>query len=120
MALTTLALAATISLTPAMAVEQGRAMIQLGLGQHGDVRLRDVALKSLGADLLFCGQINVRSDSGGLTGWRNVVVVVSGNPNARSIVTGSTQMERGIIADACLHGVRVDERDYSAALNPQR
>lgn len=114
-----LAATVTVTLTPAMAVDQGREIVRLGLGQTSDVQLHDVVLRSIGGDMLFCGKVNIRSADGSLSGWRDLLVVVSGNPNDRTLITSTSQLERSIIGSSCSHGARVDGRDYSAALNPR-
>ena len=111
--------AVTVALTPAMAVDQGRAMVRIGLGQTADVQFRDIALRAIGGDMLFCGKVNIRAGDGSLSGWRDLLVVVSGNPNNRTVITSGSPLERSIIGASCSHGARIDARDYSAALNPR-
>jgi hypothetical protein len=111
-------LAATIALTPASAIEQARYLVLFAAGDQGQAQFRGMHLRRVGPDMVFCGKVNTRMPDGSLTGWQDVMVVVSGNPNGRAVVTGVLPYQTEIIKESCRHGDPVDGRDYSAALTP--
>jgi hypothetical protein len=115
--LTALVLSATVALTPSLALAHARAMVNYALGSDGAAHFRSVELRALGPDMVFCGQVNTRDADGRLSGWREVMIVVSGNPGGRAVLTGDAGYKRDIIRAGCRHGVRVDRRNYAAVLS---
>ena len=115
--LTALVLSASVALTPSIATQHAHAMSDYALGADGAAQFRRVQLRRIGPDMVFCGQVNARDVDGVLSGWRDVIIVVSGNPNARAVLTGDAPYKREIIRSSCRQGVRVNHLDYAAALS---
>jgi hypothetical protein len=112
-----LVLAAAVAFTPSLAVQYARAMIQGAVPQGGGARFRHVELRSLADGMVFCGELNSRDADGVLSGWKEVMILVSANPGLRGVVVGRGRSQREMIRSVCRSGDRVNGRDYSAVLS---
>ena len=111
---------ATAAFTPSMAIEQAHALVESAVAAGGAAQFRHVQLKpNGGAGLVFCGQVNTRDADGVASGWKGVMILVSGNPDMRGVVVDRGRTTREMISGLCQSGESVDGRDYSAVLSVQ-
>jgi len=111
---------ATAAFTPSTAIQQAHAMIEGAVPQGGSAQFRHVELKpNGGAGLVFCGQVNTRDAQGLTSGWKGVMILVSGNPEMRGMVVDRGRTTRDMIEGLCQSGESIDGRDYSAVLSVQ-
>lgn len=115
--LNALVLAAAVAFTPNMALQHARAIIESALAQGGAAQFRHMELRASGERMAFCGEVNTRDADGVLSGWKQVMILVSPNPNLRAVVVGHGRDQREMIRSQCGAGVLLNHRDYSAALS---